>query len=143
MQTFERKLHIRWSDLDPNFHVRHSVYYDFGAQLRMEFLNTHGLTPKEMMQHQFGPVLFREEAKFSRELHFGDYLTMDILATSLRKDYSRFGMRHNIRRGEDLCAVIDVDGAWIDTVKRKLTAPPQIGIDMIDAMPRSEDFEWR
>jgi acyl-CoA thioesterase FadM len=32
MTSFSKELSFRWSDLDPNFHVRHSAYYDFGAQ---------------------------------------------------------------------------------------------------------------
>jgi len=142
MKEFTKELQIRWSDLDPNFHVRHSVYYDFGALIRMEFLNAHGLTPQVMMQHHFGPVLFREEAKFMKELHFGDSLTMNLTATSLRKDYAKFSMLHEIKKGETVCATVEVDGAWIDTIKRKLTIPPQVGIDMIESMPRSADFKW-
>jgi acyl-CoA thioester hydrolase len=57
MSAYIKPLEIRWSDLDPNFHVRHSVYYDFGAYVRICFLNEHGLTPAFMLKHQFGPVL--------------------------------------------------------------------------------------
>ena len=31
MASFIKEISFRWSDLDPNFHVRHSAYYDFGA----------------------------------------------------------------------------------------------------------------
>jgi acyl-CoA thioester hydrolase len=37
MASLSKQLSFRWSDLDPNFHVRHSAYYDFGAQHRIEF----------------------------------------------------------------------------------------------------------
>jgi acyl-CoA thioester hydrolase len=37
MTSFSKQLSFRWSDLDPNFHVRHSAY-DFGAQHRIEIL---------------------------------------------------------------------------------------------------------
>ena len=40
MGTFTKEISIRWSDLDPNFHVRHSAYYDFGAQHRIEILES-------------------------------------------------------------------------------------------------------
>lgn len=142
MPHFERKLHLRWSDMDPNFHMRHSVYYDFGAQLRMDFLISHGMTPEVMNKHHFGPVLFREEAVFRREIRYGDELVMNVLCTKMRKDYSRFAMRHEIKRGEEVCAVINVEGAFIDTIKRKLTVPPEEGVKMIDSMPKSEDFKW-
>lgn len=142
MEKFERELQLRWSDMDPNFHLRHSVYYDFAAKLRMDFLVEFGLTPQVMMKHKFGPILFREEAVFRKEIHYSDKLMMNVMATHFRKDYSRFGMRHEITRDGELCAILNVDGAFIDTMTRKLTQPPQIGIDMIEAMPRSEDFRW-
>ena len=48
MISFSKELSFRWSDLDPNFHVRHSAYYDFGAQHRIEILESLGLTMKVM-----------------------------------------------------------------------------------------------
>ncbi len=50
MDEFSKLIQIRWSDLDPNFHLRHSVYYDWGAFCRVEFLNEHGLTAGLMQQ---------------------------------------------------------------------------------------------
>lgn len=38
MEKFIQEIQLRWSDLDPNFHLRHSVYYDWGAFCRIEFL---------------------------------------------------------------------------------------------------------
>ena len=43
MTSFSKHLTFRWADLDPNFHVRHSVYYDCAAQHRMEILDSLGL----------------------------------------------------------------------------------------------------
>tara|TARA_R110002124_G_C8631638_1_gene487357 strand:+ start:166 stop:555 length:390 start_codon:yes stop_codon:yes gene_type:complete len=128
--------------MDPNFHLRHSVYYDFGAMLRTEFLVSHGVSPQLMMKEHFGPVLFREEAVFKKEIRFGDEILMDVKASYLSKDHSRFGMQHQMMRGDELCAIINVEGAFIDTIKRKLTAPPQIAIEMVDAMPKTKDFKW-
>ena len=39
MDVYSKKVEIRWSDLDPNFHLRHSVYYDWGAYTRISFLS--------------------------------------------------------------------------------------------------------
>lgn len=140
--SFSRSLQLRWSDMDPNFHLRHSVYYDFGATVRTEFLIAHGVSPQIMMKEHFGPVLFREEAIFKKEIRFGDSILMDVKASYLSKDYSRFGMQHQLLRGEELCAIINVEGAFIDTLKRKLTAPPQIAVEMVEAMPKTDDFKW-
>ena len=71
MQNFSRPVQIRWSDLDPNFHLRHSVYYDWGALCRIEFLYQFGLTTDIMQQLNFGPILFREECVFKKEIKMG------------------------------------------------------------------------
>ena len=36
---FSKTISLRWADLDPNFHLRHSVYYDLGSQQRVEVLD--------------------------------------------------------------------------------------------------------
>jgi acyl-CoA thioester hydrolase len=134
---------IRWADLDPNFHVRHSVYYDFGASARMEFLLHCGLTPSVMAQIHVGPILFREEAVFRRELRYGDALTISTSVTKARRDFSRFSFRHSIRREDGtVCAEINVDGAWIDTQVRKLGVPPQQVAQAFEQGPKSDDFVW-
>ncbi|MBI3718876.1 MAG: hypothetical protein HY252_09835, partial [Sphingobacteriales bacterium] len=45
---------VRWADLDPNFHVLHSKYYDFGAYIRMSYLTENGITPEALSQHHIG-----------------------------------------------------------------------------------------
>ncbi len=42
MKSFEQKITVRWADLDPNGHVRHSIYYDYGAQARIAYLQREG-----------------------------------------------------------------------------------------------------
>lgn len=61
MTDYFKQIEIRWSDLYPNFHLRHSAYYDFGTYCRISFMNEHGLTPQLIMHNHIGPVIFREE----------------------------------------------------------------------------------
>lgn len=134
---------LRWADFDPNFHLRHSVYYDFGATCRMAYLQENGLSINVMEQLHFGPVLFREEALFRREVRMGDELTISLSVTKLRRDYSRFSFRHEIvKKDGTVSAILNVDGAWIDTQLRKLMAPPSLVVDMSEGAPKSDDFEW-
>ncbi len=134
---------LRWADFDANFHLRHSVYYDFGATARLDFLTKYGLTYELMQAEHFGLVLFREEAMFRREVRKGDAIFINLLVTKMRRDFSRFSFRHEITRADGtICAVMNVDCAWIDTHLRKLTNPSaQVGT-ILDALPKSEDFEW-
>ena len=143
MSEFKIPVSLRWADLDPNFHLRHSVYYDFGATARVEFLAAYGISTQLMIEQHFGPILFREEAIFRKEVRPGDALFINVLVTKLRRDGSRFSFRHEITRADGtLCAVMNVDGAWIDTQRRKLTAPPQHVGEAMKGAQRSDDFEW-
>lgn len=141
--VFQIPVALRWADLDPNQHVRHSVYYDFGATCRIAFFEARGFPMSAFAQFQIGPILFREEAVFRRELRIGDALTISLEITRLRHDFSRFSFRHEIRRTDGtLCATINVDGAWIDLRLRKLTAPPAEVAALFEGAPKAADFEW-
>jgi acyl-CoA thioester hydrolase len=143
MENYSKQVEVRWSDLDPNYHLRHSVYYDWGAFLRFHFLNAHGLTAGVMHQHHFGPVLFREECVFKREILFGDIVEVNLKLTKSRKDFSRLSIIHEIYKNHDtLSAIITVDVAWIDTNLRKLTVPPISIHHTFEAIPKAETFEW-
>lgn len=143
MVSYSKTIELRWSDLDPNFHVLHSKYYDLGAFCRMAFLVENGLTPAVMQEHNVGPILFREECIFRKELNFSDEVRIDLTGTAARSDYSRWSMQHNIwKNGDTLAAVIKVDGAWMDTKLRKLTAPPSIVYEVFNKLPKSPDFQF-
>lgn len=143
MNSFIKNIEIRWSDLDANYHLRHSVYYDWGAYLRLSFLNEHKLNPGVMMQYNIGPILFREECVFKREILFGDKVSVNLMLSKCRRDMSRWSMIHEVWKNENiLSAVITVDGAWIDTKLRKLAVPPAFIQQEFEAMPRTENFEW-
>jgi acyl-CoA thioester hydrolase len=143
MNDFSRPIQIRWSDLDPNFHLRHSVYYDWGAFCRVEFLNAYGLTAEVMQKLQFGPILFKEECVFRKEIKLGDEIKMNLQLIRSRKDFSRWSIQHQIvKNGDVLCAVLTVDGAWMNVVQRKLTSPPEQVHEVFSKMPMAENFEW-
>ncbi len=132
---------LRWADLDPNFHLRHSIYYDFGATARIDYLQQHGITAQFMLQHSFGPVIFREECIFKKEIRPDDVITIDLELQKASSDYSRWTIQHTIfKNGETVSALLTVDGAWIDITKRKLTVPPTEVVDVFGRMPRNQNF---
>ena len=143
MENFSKEIQIRWSDLDPNFHLRHSVYYDWGALCRIEFFYAYGLTAELMTQLHFGPILFREECVFRKEIRLGDPVRISLRLTKSRRDYSRWTIQHDIIKGDDIVsATLTVDGAWMDTQKRKLARPPVQVTDVFSKMPLPEGFQW-
>ena len=141
--NYIKPVEIRWSDLDPNFHVRHSVYYDMGAYVRMSFLTDYGLSAKVLNEHNIGPILFREECLFKREINFGDSVTINLFMKQCSPTFSRWTMQHEILINiETVAAIITVDGAWIDTKRRKLTIPEKLVSTTFVQLPKSTDFKW-
>ena len=81
MNEYKRPIQLRWADLDPNFHVRHSAYYDYAANIRTEFISSNGVTPKLMIKEHFGPELLLEESVFKRDIHYVDDLSINLKIT--------------------------------------------------------------
>ncbi len=131
---------LRWSDLDPNGHVRHSVYYDWGAMARITFLEGQGVGLHWMAKNGIGPVLFREEARFMREIQFGDTLSIDFRVAAASTDGRKWRMRHQILKGNELAATLEVDGAWLDLRARKIVAPPPELVAAFAGVARTDDF---
>lgn len=141
MTRFSKQLSIRWSDLDPNFHLRHSAYYDFGAQHRVEILDQLGLSLKVMQQEHIGPILFREECVFRREINLSDTIIMETKLAKMKADASRWSITHEFYREDNLCAIITVEGAWMNTKIRKLAIPSaEIVLEVFNNIPKSADF---
>lgn len=143
MNSFILPIQVRWSDLDPLFHVRHSAYYDWGSQSRVAFFEKFGLSTAIMQQLSFGPILFREECVFKREIRLTDPVTITIEIISSRKDYSRWSIRHLIMKNDEtIGAIITIDGAFMDMKDRKLMPPPQEATSVFSQIPISKDFKW-
>lgn len=143
MQPFSRSMQVRWSDMDANRHLRHSAYYDFGAAHRMMVLSDHGLTLKKLEEFGIGPILFREEAIFKREIRMDDVVTLDVSLVKATHDFSRWSLRHHFTKEDgSLAAILNLDGAWMDLLKRKLTVPNEFVASIFASFPRSDDFEW-
>jgi len=142
MQKVFLKAKVMWSQIDANRHLRHSAYADFAAQARVEMLETLGMTAAVMQQHKIGPILFREESIYYKEVKPGDTISVTCLLTKCRADGSRWSFTQEIFRDDEvLAAKVNVEGAWIDMVQRKLTAPPaDFNETFLSALPKAADF---
>lgn len=132
---------VLWSQIDANQHLRHSAYADFGAQARLAMLEQSGMTTRALLAMHVGPILFREELQYLREVHMGDRISVACELTRSRPDGSRWTIRHELYRSDDTkAAIIIAEGAWIDTRKRKLTGLPEELNELFMKAPRSKDF---
>lgn len=132
---------VLWAHIDANRHLRHSAYADFCAQARVNMLKEMGLSLAELGKRQIGPILFREELVYYKEIHQDEHIYVKILMTQYNKHNSRFSFRHEIYKVPNvLAAVVNVDGAWLDLTKRKLTSLPDEWGHVIAKIPKAADY---
>lgn len=133
---------VLWSQIDANMHLRHSAYADFAAQARLALLEFAGLSMETVAPLKLGPILFREELVYMREIQVHDTVLVTAEMTRCRPDGSRWSFRQEIYKQDGTkAAVINVDGAWIDMEKRKLGKLPEDLVSLfLDKIPRSDDF---
>lgn len=140
--SFKVTFHTKWSDFDPNRHMRHTAYNDYAAEVRVRYFRDQNFSIEEFTRHNIGPILFTEETSFRKEIHLGENITVDLKLSGLSKNGERWKITHQVfNEAGQLSAVIKVYGAWIDLTKRKLTTPPEEAKHLFDIAEKSDAFE--
>ncbi|MEM7645593.1 MAG: acyl-CoA thioesterase [Pseudomonadota bacterium] len=140
--VFFQEFHVRWSDLDPNFHMRHTAYLDLCAATRFAYLETLGFDGPTFAKLRMGPIIFNENISYLKEVLPGDQVKVNVRMSALSEDGRKWEMKQEIFRVSDgeLSAVLIISGAWFDLVKRKVSLPPDLLKSKIDQLPKTEDF---
>jgi len=139
---YKKDFEIRWSDVDANSHLANSAYVNFMSHTRVGFLNTHGFSMKELIDHGIGPVVFSEQIYYFKESFLGQILTVTLAVSGLSEDGMFFKFEHNFynQKGQHV-ATCDILGAWIDLKTRQLISLPENLLSLIAQFPRSENFK--
>ncbi len=133
---------IIWAQIDANRHMRHSAYADICAQARSNMLHKMGFSLDKFAEYHIGPILFREELLYFKEIHLDEYVQVKVELTKYNKNNSRFSFMHQVFRSEGTrCCTVHVDGAWLDLQKRKLTKLPEELAPLLAKIPRAEKYE--
>lgn len=133
---------IIWAQVDPNGHLRHSAYYDLAAQVRVNAFSAHNLNIKDLLRLGVGPILFREEARFYKELVLNEEVRVDLKISKAREDGYKWSIIHTFYKKDDsVAATVTVDGAWMDLQQRKVTVPPKEIVQAFEEFPKTDDFE--
>ncbi|HET7275146.1 MAG TPA: acyl-CoA thioesterase [Longimicrobiaceae bacterium] len=141
-RIFEETFSVRWSDLDANRHVRNTIFSEFATHTRFRLLDANGFSQERFESLRFGPVMFREDIRYRRELIFGEEVTVSAQAAGLSEDGSQWRVHQEVKRANGKqAAVLVIDGAWIHLDSRRLIAPPADLRELLLNLPRTKDFE--
>jgi len=142
MSKFKLTFKTKWADFDPNRHMRHTAYSDYAAEIRVRFFQQHHLSMNDFARLQIGPVIFKEQTSYFKEIHIGEDIEVDMELIRATKDLDRWEFIHHIfNKNGDLSAEVKVFGAWIDLKKRKLTKLPAEILSILQDLPKSNQFE--
>lgn len=140
--SYRIDFHTKWSDFDPNKHMRHSAYNDYAAEARIRFMTENNFGIYAMEKINIGPVLFSEYTLFKKEVKMGEDIYVDLFLEGVSKQGERFKIMNHIYRSDGvLVATISCYIAWIDLHKRKLTVPPKECFIMLNQLEKTADFQ--
>lgn len=138
--AFARDFEVRWSDVDPNGHVRSSVYWDFCTHVRFRLLEESGFHPARLQELGMGPVVLREAAEYHKEIRMGDPVRVDLRKGGLSPEGDHWRVVHGVYKGEVRAATLTLSGGWLDLRRRRLTLPPPDLAQVLRRLDRAEDY---
>ena len=137
-----KEFDVRWSDIDANRHLANAAYVQFMSHTRMSFMIDHGLSHKEMIQFNIGPVVFQEQMFFFKEVFQGKPIKVSFELRGASEDGMFFEFRHDFYdpKGRNLARGM-MQGAWIDLSTRKTCVLPEALRPMLEAAHKTDDFK--
>lgn len=137
---YTTEFEVKWADVDPNLHLRHTVYLDFGDQTRIRYFNEHGLSFNKLLHLGIGPILFGTQTDFKREVVLSEKITIDLELVETSEDGRKWKMKHLVfKENGELAAEMIYRGAWLNIKERKVVAPPAEVVTVINAI---NDFKY-
>lgn len=139
---FKLTFKTKWADFDANRHMRHTAYNDYAAEVRVRYFKEQGYSIQDFAKENLGPILFKEETSFLKEIYIGEDISVDLTLKAISSKSERWKLQHHIfNETGKLAAEINVYGAWIDLTKRKLTTPSKKLQNLLLPLEKTNDFE--
>lgn len=143
MKAYTRNVEIRWSDLDPNWHVANSAIAQFFIHGRVGYLESIGADSRKLESLQLGPVLLQENFYYLKEIHASDkQVEVKIMNGGYSEDgrfYKLDQELHTTRSG--LSVYSSVLFVWMNLITRKIDKLPEEFFHKFQELEQSSDFK--
>lgn len=127
--------------MDFNSHMRNTAYLDKSADVRLMFFAEHDFPVERFAELRMGPVIFKDEVEYFRELHMLDLFDVTLGVAGLSADGFRFRLCNEFfsLEGQRIARVTST-GGWLDlTARKRLLPPPELN-DALQRLHRTDDF---
>ena len=130
-----------WGTMDFNGHMANTAYLNLAADVRMAFFAEHGFPPSEFRKLALGPVIWKEELEYFREVGLHDSVTVTYALLAMSAEGARFVVENEIwSAAGERAATVRSTGGWLDLRTRKLVAPPPDLLAAFAKVPRAHGF---
>jgi len=138
---FLKQFTVGWGDLDSNNHMRNTAYLDVAGTARFTFFKENGFSPSRFRELNFGPVVFKDEVEYMRELMLLETFTVNFLQDGMNQSGSVFRIMNEFfnPQGERV-ALVKTHGAWFDLAKRKIQPPPDELLAVMRSLPKTSTY---
>lgn len=133
---------IKWSDLDPNWHVANSNYSRIFTDMRIVYFEALGITQQAMSEVHIGPAIIHEHIYYIKEVKLGQEVTVDLFCSGL-SECGKYGslIQHMYGPDGQICSYLEMTYVWLDTVARRSVKPSEKLLIGVNLMPKSENFK--
>lgn len=141
MTTYSTRMTAGWADMDFHSHLRGSAFLDKACDVRLMFLAEHGYPMSELLRLHLGTVAMKDEIEYYRDVALHQDITVTLALGGMAPDGSRWRLRHEMLRADGkICARVNSIGGWLDTVQRKLVAPPAPLVAALKTLSPTSDY---
>ena len=121
------KYKIDESFIDFNGHLAEFGYYYYGVEGLRKLCEDKGCTPRLYEELKIGPITFQTTVSFKKEVLENSVIIVNPRIISISEDCKKWSSQSDIlNENEELCASIASNGAFMDHISRKVTAPPKV-----------------
>lgn len=132
----------KWSDMDPNGHLKNTAYSEFCTFTRFSFFAEHGFGVKRLKELEIGPIIIREESRFFREVDLLETVKVTCRLYQASVDFAKFNFRQTVfKENGKKAAQLSIDALWLNLKTRKAITPPPEVAAVCEKIPKTEDFE--
>lgn len=141
IEPFTRRFLVRWGDVDFNGHMRNTAYLDVSSDVRMLCFAEGGFPMREFERLRVGPVVFKDEVEYLRELRLLEPFKVTLALAGLSQDGARFRLRNAFadESGRPVARVTST-GGWLNLDARRLLPPPEPVARVLAGLTRTEDY---